>query len=237
MKQTLSIIIPCYNEKDTILQILEKINNVHLYGVEKEIIIIDDFSIDGTRKILNSLNDYIIIFNDKNYGKGFSVRQGIKKASGNIIIIQDADLEYNPQNYDDLVKPILVNNVQVVYGSRALGPNSAQHSHFSFYLGGIFLTKLTNLLYQSKLTDQPTCYKVFKKDILDTIDLKENGFGFCSEVTSKLLLKNIEPYEVPIDYFPRNKSDGKKISWKDGLRAIYIILKYRIISINTNKDG
>ena len=237
MKQTLSIIIPCYNEKDTILKILEKINNVHLYGIEKEIIIIDDFSTDGTRKILKSLNDYNIVFNDKNYGKGFSVRQGIKNASGNIIIIQDADLEYNPQNYNDLVKPILVNNVQVVYGSRALGPNSAQHSYFSFYLGGKFLTKLTNLLYQSKLTDQPTCYKVFKKNILDTIDLEENGFGFCSEVTSKLLLKNIEPYEVPIDYFPRNKSDGKKISWKDGLRAIYIILKYRIISIDTNKDG
>jgi len=237
MKQTLSIIIPCYNEKDTILQILEKINNVNLYGVEKEIIIIDDFSIDGTRKILNSLNDYIIIFNDKNYGKGFSVRQGIKNASGNIIIIQDADLEYNPQNYNDLVKPILDNNAQVVYGSRAKGPNSAQHSHLTFYLGGKLLTKLTNILYHSKLSDQPTCYKVFKKSVLDIIDLKENGFGFCSEITCKLLIKDIEPYEVPIDYFPRNKSDGKKISWKDGLRAIYIIFKYRIKSTIINRDG
>ena len=157
MKKKLSIIIPCYNEKDTILKILEKINNVHLHGIEKETIIIDDFSIDGTRKILKSLNDYIIIFNDKNYGKGFSVREGIKNASGDIIIIQDADLEYSPQNYNDLVKPILENNAQVVYGSRTLGPNSTQHSHFSFYLGGLFLTKLTNILFQSKLTDQPTC--------------------------------------------------------------------------------
>ena len=134
MKKKLSIIIPCYNEKDTILKILEKINNVHLKGIEKETIIIDDFSIDGTRKILKSLNDYIIIFNDKNYGKGFSIREGIKNASGDIIIIQDADLEYNPQNYNDLVKPILDNNAQVVYGSRTLGPNSAQHSHLSFLI-------------------------------------------------------------------------------------------------------
>ena len=140
-------------------------------------------------------------------------------------------MEYNPQNYKDLVQPILENNVQVVYGSRVIGPNRTIHSHYSFYLGGLFLTRLTNVLYHSKLTDQPTCYKVFKKSILDAIELKENRFGFCSEVTSKLLLKNIEPYEVPIDYFPRNKSDGKKISWKDGIRAIYIILKYRIMSV------
>ena len=231
MKLTLSIIIPCYNEKNTILKILEKIKDVRLIGIEKEIIIIDDFSIDGTREILTSLHDYNIIFNDKNYGKGFSIREGLKHASGEIIIIQDADLEYNPQNYKDLVQPILENNVQVVYGSRVIGPNRTIHSHYSFYLGGLFLTRLTNVLYHSKLTDQPTCYKVFKKSILDAIELKENRFGFCSEVTSKLLLKNIEPYEVPIDYFPRNKSDGKKISWKDGIRAIYIILKYRIMSV------
>jgi len=231
MKLTLSIIIPCYNEKNTILKILEKIKDVRLIGIEKEIIIIDDFSIDGTREILTSLHDYNIIFNDKNYGKGFSIREGLKHASGEIIIIQDADLEYNPQNYKDLVQPILENNVQVVYGSRVIGPNSTIHSHYSFYLGGLFLTRLTNVLYHSKLTDQPTCYKVFKKSILDAIELKENRFGFCSEVTSKLLSKNIEPYEVPIDYFPRNKSDGKKISWKDGIRAIYIILKYRIMSV------
>ena len=230
MKLTLSIIIPCYNEKNTILKILEKIKDVNLFEIEKEIIIIDDFSIDGTREILTSLHDYNIIFNDKNYGKGFSIREGLKQASGEIIIIQDADLEYNPQNYKDLVQPILENNVQVVYGSRVIGPNRTIHSHYSFYLGGLFLTRLTNVLYHSKLTDQPTCYKVFKKSILDAIELKENRFGFCSEVTSKLLLKNIEPYEVPIDYFPRNKSDGKKISWKDGIRAIYIILKYRIMS-------
>jgi len=231
MKLILSIIIPCYNEKNTILKILEKIKDVRLIGIEKEIIIIDDFSIDGTREILTSLHDYNIIFNDKNYGKGFSIREGLKQASGEIIIIQDADLEYNPQNYKDLVQPILENNVQVVYGSRVIGPNRTIHSHYSFYLGGLFLTRLTNVLYHSKLTDQPTCYKVFKKSILDAIELKENRFGFCSEVTSKLLLKNIEPYEVPIDYFPRNKSDGKKISWKDGIRAIYIILKYRIMSV------
>ena len=231
MKLTLSIIIPCYNEKNTILKILEKIKDVNLFEIEKEIIIIDDFSIDGTREILTSLHDYNIIFNDKNYGKGFSIREGLKQASGEIIIIQDADLEYNPQNYKDLVQPILENNVQVVYGSRVIGPNRTIHSHYSFYLGGLFLTRLTNVLYHSKLTDQPTCYKVFKKSILDAIELKENRFGFCSEVTSKLLLKNIEPYEVPIDYFPRNKSDGKKISWKDGIRAIYIILKYRILSV------
>ena len=231
MKLTLSIIIPCYNEKNTILKILEKIKDVNLFEIEKEIIIIDDFSIDGTREILTSLHDYNIIFNDKNYGKGFSIREGLKQASGEIIIIQDADLEYNPQNYKDLVQPILENNVQVVYGSRVIGPNRTIHSHYSFYLGGLFLTRLTNVLYHSKLTDQPTCYKVFKKSILDAIELKENRFGFCSEVTSKLLLKNIEPYEVPIDYFPRNKSDGKKISWKDGIRAIYIILKYRIMSV------
>jgi glycosyltransferase involved in cell wall biosynthesis len=231
MDTTLSIIVPCYNEKATILELLNKVNQVDLGRVKKEIIIIDDFSIDGTRDVLKEQSQYKIIFNSKNYGKGYSIRKGLKIASGNIIIIQDADLEYNPANYNDLIYPIINSNIDVVFGSRSLGPNNKHHSHFTFFLGGKLLTKLTNLLYFSKLTDQPTCYKVFKKNIIDKVLLSENGFGFCSEVTCKLLVNNIYPYEVPIDYFPRNKLEGKKISWKDGLRAIYIIVKYRIISI------
>lgn len=231
MGNKLSIIIPCYNEKRTILELLKKVDEVDLGNVEKEIIIIDDFSIDGTRDILRKQSQYKIIFNSQNYGKGYSIREGLKIASGDIIIIQDADLEYNPANYNDLIYPIKNKNIDVVYGSRSLGPNNKKHSHFTFFLGGILLTKLTNLLYFSKLTDQPTCYKVFKKNIIDKIHLYENGFGFCSEVTCKLLINKIYPYEIPIDYFPRNKLEGKKISWKDGLRAIYIIIKYRVISI------
>ncbi len=229
MKNKVSIIIPCYNEKSTILNILKKIEDVYLNQIEKEIIIVDDFSTDGTRAILKSLKKYKVIFNEKNHGKGFSVRKGIKNASGDIIIIQDADLEYDPGDYKNLLQPILENKAQVVYGSRERNKNNKIQTGLFFYLGGLFLTKLTNILYGSKLTDQSTCYKIFLKYILDDIDLQENRFGFCSEITAKLLLKNIKPYEVPINYFPRKKFEGKKISWKDGIRAIYVLLKYRII--------
>jgi len=221
-----AIIIPCYNEKNTILEILKKIEAVTL-EVEKEIIVVDDFSTDGTREILQKLQQHKVLFNDRNHGKGYCIRQGLAQAAGEIVLIQDADLEYDPQNYPDLLNPISKGEAQVVYGSRERNKKNKTHSGFSFYLGGLFLTKLTNLLYGSNLTDQPTCYKVFLKKVLDEIELKENRFGFCSEVTAKLLLKKIKIHEVPISYFPRKKDEGKKISWKDGVRAIYVLLKCR----------
>jgi len=226
MTKKLSIVIPCYNEKNTIEKILTKIEEVDLGEFEKEIIIVDDFSTDGTRDILRALeNRYNILYNKENRGKGYSLRRGFEIASGNFVIVQDADLEYNPQNYKDLLQEADKRGARVVYGSRERNTENKKHSGFSFYLGALFVTKLTNVLFGSRLTDQPTCYKMFDRQLLNSIDLKEERFGFCSEVTAKVLLKGEKIYEVPIDYYPRNKKEGKKIKWRDGVRAAYVLIK------------
>lgn len=223
--QKLSIVIPCYNEAPTILELLEKVEKVEVPGFEKEIIVIDDGSQDSSIEILKTQENIKLILNSKNKGKGYALKKGIEGATGDIILIQDADLEYNPENYATLLAPFKDPGTQVVYGSRERNSENKQHSGIWFYWGGLFLTYLTNALYHSKLTDQSTCYKVFRSSVLKSILLTENRFGFCSEVTVKLLKKGIKIKEVSIDYFPRKKSEGKKISWKDGVRAIYIILK------------
>lgn len=222
----LSIIIPVYNEKDTILHILQKVLSVN---IEKEIIIVDDGSTDGTREILKNLQipnvRLKVIFHEKNLGKGMAIRSAIKEVKGDIVIIQDADLEYDPNEYPKLIEPILQGKAKVVYGSRVLKKNPK--ASFLFYLGGRFLSFLTNLLYGTKITDEPTCYKVFSADVLKSINLECRRFEFCPEVTAKIAKKGYKIIEVPISYRPRSVKEGKKIRWRDGFYAVWTLIKYR----------
>ena len=230
-KMTLSIIIPVYNEKNTISEILKKIEEVTLkeLNFEKEIIIVDDGSTDGTRDILNRLEkNYKIIYHPKNQGKGAAIRIALKEVSGDYVIIQDADLEYDPKDYKKLLEFALKNNAQVVYGSRLLNHHN-KFSHISFYLGGIFINWLTNFLYRIKITDESTCYKFFKTETIKSIPLKCERFEFCPEVTAKIAKRGIKIYEVPINYYPRYINEGKKIKWRDGLVALWTLIKYKFI--------
>lgn len=223
----LSVIIPVFNEKKTILEILKRVEKAKIPGVKKEIVLVDDFSTDGTREILKGLRrKYKVFFHSKNLGKGAAVRTGLKHAKGEMIIIQDADLEYNPQDYAKLIKPILEGKVSVVYGSRPLMKKNRWFS-LLYFLGGQFICRATNLLYGSNLTDVNCGYKVFKKDIFDKIKLESNRFEFCEEVTAKILKKNYKIKEVAIQYTARSFKDGKKLNWKDGLYAIKTLIKYR----------
>ena len=227
----ISVVIPCFNEKDTISEIIEKVKKENKYN--KEIIVIDDFSTDGTREILNEkISKKIdkIILNDKNFGKGYSVRRGVKEATGDIILIQDADLEYDPTDYPRLIEPIIKGNADVVYGSRFIGSDEKRVLYFWHSVGNYFLTTLSNMLSNLNLTDMENCYKVFKSDIIKNIDLKENRFGFEPEITAKIAKKNIRIYEVGVKYHGRNYSQGKKITWKDGFSALRCIFIYNLFS-------
>ena len=231
----LSIIMPVYNEKDTTKEIIKRVMAVK---INKELIIVDDFSTDGTRDILKKLTNKNIkvVFHEKNYGKGHAIRTGIKHVTGNITIIQDADLEYNPQEYLMLIKPIIEGKAGVVYGTRF--PKKKAHPSISnpyypltnpYYLANKILTLTSNILYNARITDEPTCYKVFKTDILKSINLKCERFEFCPEVTAKVRKKGYKIFEVPISYRPRTVKEGKKINWKDGIQAIWTLIKYRFI--------
>ncbi|OGZ34355.1 MAG: glycosyl transferase [Candidatus Portnoybacteria bacterium RBG_19FT_COMBO_36_7] len=225
----LSIIVPVYNEEKTVSQIIEKLERVD-FGIEKEIIIVDDFSTDGTRDILkNYEGKYKIVYHDKNYGKGRALRNGFKQASGNWLVVQDADLEYDPNDLKDLLEKTKEPGVVVVYGSRRLHHNyfEARKSGHIFALGGIFLTWLANLLYGTEITDEPTCYKMFRTDLLPELNLKCERFEFCPELTAKVAKKGIKIHEVPISYYPRHKGEGKKIKLKDAFEAVWTLLKYR----------
>lgn len=227
----LSIIIPVYNEENTIKQLLNLVKKVDIGKVEKEMVIIDDGSYDNTFEVLKNINDIKLIRHTKNIGKGAAIRTGIKHATGDIILIQDADLEYDPNEYMALIKPIINGKAEVVYGSRRLKKENKKHSGFSFYIGGVFLTWFTNLLYPSlHITDEPTCYKVFKADVIKNLNLKCKRFEFCPEVTAKIARKGIKIYEVPISYHPRSIKEGKKINWRDGIEAIWTLLKYKFIN-------
>tara|TARA_B100000795_G_C22731572_1_gene411589 strand:- start:482 stop:1174 length:693 start_codon:yes stop_codon:yes gene_type:complete len=227
----LSVIIPCFNEIKTIDQIVEKIKAEKNYT--KEIIIIDDFSTDGTRELLKNEKSNIadkIIFNEKNFGKGYSVRKGINAASGDIILIQDADLEYDPSDYIKLVEPIKNNYADVVYGSRFIGSDERRVLFFWHSVGNYILTFFSNMLSNLNLTDMENCYKVFNADIVKNINLKENRFGFEPEITAKLAKLKIRIYEVGVKYYGRTYDDGKKIGWKDGFSAIRCIIIYNLFN-------
>ncbi|MDO8281343.1 MAG: glycosyltransferase family 2 protein [Thermodesulfovibrionia bacterium] len=227
----LSIIMPCFNEIKTIRTIIRKVLDVEL-TIQRELVIVDDFSTDGTREYLQSLEnekDIKVIFHAKNFGKGAALRTGFKAATGDIILIQDADLEYDPNNYPKLIEPIINNDADVVYGSRFRGGETHRVLFFWHLVGNHFLTLLSNMLTNLNLTDMEVCYKVFKKEILERIELRENRFGFEPEITAKISRLHCRIYEVGISYFGRTYSEGKKITWKDGLRAIYVILKYGIL--------
>ncbi len=222
---TISVIIPVYNEKETITEILRHVNEV---DIDKEIIIVDDCSTDGSREIISSIheNNVKVIFNEQNNGKGSVLRQGIKAATGDIIIIQDADLEYNPSEYPKLIQPILDGYADVVYGSRFIGSSAHRVLYYWHYVGNKFLTLLSNMCTNLNLTDMETCYKTFRREIIQNIKLEENGFGFEPEVTAKIARTGCRVYEVGISYHGRTYKEGKKIGFKDGLVAVWCIVKY-----------
>ena len=229
MIKKLSIIIPCYNEEGTISQIINKINEVVSFPYE--IIVVDDCSNDKTRSILeNDLNSKIskLILNPKNSGKGYSLRQGIKEASGEIILIQDADLEYDPNDYKKLIEPIKNGYADVVYGSRFTGAEHKRVLYFWHMIGNKFLTILSNMFTNLNLTDMEVGYKVFKSEVLKSVSLKEDRFGFEPEITAKIAKKNLRVYEVGITYHGRKYSEGKKITWRDGFSAIRCIILYSL---------
>ncbi|MBU2568394.1 MAG: glycosyltransferase family 2 protein [Elusimicrobia bacterium] len=222
----LSIIIPVYNEKETVLKLLERVRAV---PIDKEIIIVDDGSDDATREILKKIaadGGVKVIFHERNMGKGSAIRTGLKEVTGDIVLVQDADMEYDPADYPKLIEPIISGKAMVVYGSRILG--KAPTRSLIFHYGVKFLSFLTNVLYKSNISDEATCYKVFHISALKSIELKCRRFEFCPEVTAKILKNGHKIYEVPVSYYPRTYREGKKINWKDGLAAIWTLIKYRI---------
>lgn len=230
----LSIVIPAYNEEKTIHLILDKIRDVKLTDdIKKELIIINDYSTDNTKgaieKYMSNNPDLTISYyeHEVNKGKGAALHTGISKATGDFLIIQDADLEYDPEEYNDLLKPVLRGEADIVYGSRFMGSNPHRILFYWHSIGNRFLTRLSNMFTNLNLTDMETCYKLFRTDIIQSIKLHENRFGFEPEVTAKISrIPKIRIYEVGISYYGRTYEEGKKIGWRDGFRAIYCILKY-----------
>lgn len=227
----LSILIPCFNECNTIDEILSRVEACS--HQPKEIIIIDDHSTDGTRDILSkrpSRDSEQIIFHEKNQGKGAALRTGIAAATGDIIIIQDADLEYDPNDIPRIIEPILAGRADIVYGSRFVGGEAHRVLYFWHRVGNGLLTLVSNMLTNLNLTDIETCYKAFRAELLKKIELEESRFGFEPEITAKIAkLSNVRIYEIGISYYGRTYSEGKKISWKDGFRALYCVIKYNIL--------
>ena len=227
-KILLSVIVPCFNEMKTLDKV---INNIQNSPVDpKEIIIVDDYSKDGSREFLKKINSKNIktIFHDKNLGKGAALFSGISKARGKIIIIQDADLEYDPNEYPTIISPIINDKADVVYGSRFQGGQPHRVVYFWHRIGNGFLTLLSNIFTDLNLTDMETCYKAFRGELLKEIKIEEKRFGFEPEITAKISKLDCRIYEVGISYYGRTYKDGKKIGWKDGVRAIWCILKYNL---------
>lgn len=225
----ISVVMPAYNEEQTIAKIVRKVLAV---DVEKELIVVDDGSSDRTRQILieefADKDGVRIFFHQNNSGKGAAVRTGIEKATGDIIIIQDADLEYEPNDYHKLIEPIKNGVTEVVYGSRVLGANF-RHKYTLNLVAAKVLSVMSNILYGLSITDEPTCYKVFKSDVIKSIRFHGDGFEWEPEVTAKLGKKGIKIHEVPISYYSRTIKEGKKIKWIDGVKAIWTLIKYRFV--------
>jgi glycosyltransferase involved in cell wall biosynthesis len=225
----LSIIVPVYNEEQTLLPLLKKVRSVKLFGLKKQILIVNDGSTDGTGRLLRKIRfpGCQIFYHEKNRGKGAAIRTAIPHTRGDIVIIQDADLEYDPNDYKIVLSPILQGDADVVYGSRFLGIHRA--FLFWHYVGNKILTTVTNLFYDTVLTDMETCYKAFKGDILRSLKLRSNRFDFEPEVTAKVLKRGYKLFEVPISYHGRGFEEGKKITWRDGIVALFCLLRYRIM--------
>src|SRR3972149_153544 len=225
----LSIVIPVFNEAKTIREIIKRVQDV---DVEKELIIVDDCSKDGTQDILRTLSDSNIpvVTHRENMGKGAAIKTGLQQVTGDVVVIQDADLEYNPQEYHRLLQPILDGRADVVFGSRFLTTEERRVLYFWHFLGNTFLTFLSNMFTNLNLSDMETGFKVFKAEVIRNINIEENRFGFEPEITAKIAKRRYRIYEVGISYSGRDYSEGKKIGWKDGVRAIWCILKYRLKS-------
>lgn len=221
----LSVVIPVYNEKGTLQELVERVKQV---PVDKEIIVVDDGSTDGTREIAGRLNGAVrVILQERNQGKGAAIRAGLREAKGDYVIIQDADLEYDPEDFLKLLKPVEKGKAQVVYGSRFTGER--RNMFFLHWVGNRFLSLVTNILYNTTLSDMETCYKLFKREIIQAIPLRSNRFDFEPEVTAKILKRGIRIYEVPISYSGREFHEGKKITWVDGFSALWTLIKYRFV--------
>ena len=223
----LSIVVPVFNERPTIAEIIRRVRVVDV-GMDKEIIVVDDGSTDGTREILQAmvLPELKVVLQERNLGKGAALRTGFAAAGGDIILVQDADLEYDPQEYPRLLEPILDGRADVVYGSRFLG-GPHRVLYFWHYVGNRFLTTFSNVLSNLNLTDMETCYKVVRREVLGKIKLKSSHFGFEPEITMKLAKLKCRVYEVPISYSGRDYAEGKKIGWKDGLAALFHLIRFR----------
>lgn len=236
MYQTLSIIIPSYNEGASLEAILHKVHRVELpYNIKKEIIVVDDGSTDNTAQYaLNYIEQHpthnvTLLRHTVNQGKGMAIRTAIGHITGDVVVIQDSDEELDPNDISRMLRKLVDENLQVVYGSRFLQKNHAKAHYRTFYLGTCFLSWLTNILYAQHITDEPTCYKMFLTPLLRNINLKCTGFEFCPEVTAKVARQGIKIKEIPISYYPRTINQGKKIRAKDGLKAMYYLIKYRFI--------